>query len=255
MVILFCSPVHGLGQTKTKLVIAGAGPSTKVVELLAREFSAAHSNYEIEVPVKSIKHRGGLAWATTHRQMFGRLGRPVSEADWESFPTARELPVAKIKLGFAVSRDLGVEHLTAAQWKDICTGAIQNWQVVGGPDRRIILLGREKGEASTRVLINDYPFWKDVVFHKIYRKDHLMIGAITTVPGAIGFAAAEALSSSDHLTLLRVDGFNSGQQVGLSYDEHNESAETVSLMKVFVNGKPWRNILTENGFVPLDDDD
>ena len=91
------------GDTKT-FVISGAGPSTKVVELLAQDFCSAHNEYKIIAPPKSIKHKGGLEWVAELGRLFGRTGRPLSETDRENFPMLVELPIAKVKIAFAVDQ-------------------------------------------------------------------------------------------------------------------------------------------------------
>ncbi|MCB2184546.1 MAG: substrate-binding domain-containing protein [Desulfobulbaceae bacterium] len=250
---LFPLCCYGQSQDETiKLQISGAGPSTEVIKFLAKEFHEQYPHIEIDVPERSIKHRGAIAWTTHRWQLFGRLGRPLSEYDLHFFPRAREIPVAKVRLAFAVGKNLILPRISMEQLKDIYTGQIANWKEVGGPDKKIILLGREKGESSLAFLQKDYPFFSEARFHKIFKKDHLMIRGIAHVPGAIGFAARSNLLANDDIAVLHIDNFRSGQQVGLVYDVSNDQNDIVQLMKKFVQNKRWRRALIDNDFLPLD---
>ncbi len=234
------------------LVIGGAGPSTEITTLLAREFCRQYPHYTIQVPPKSIKHAGSLHWATEQKQIFGRLGRPLSAQDRKAFPTARALPFALVKVGFAVRKNLGVNRLTLSQFRDIVQGIITNWKQVGGVDKRIILLGREKGESALTALCQAYPFVKEAAFLKIFKKDHDIILALRQVPGALGFAEWGALSEHEELAVLHIEGFNCGLEVGLVYDMSRENAETVCLMQAFVKSAPWQAFLEKSEqYVPL----
>jgi len=175
------------GDTKN-FMIAGAGPSTKATGVLAKEFMAAHPGYTIVVPPKSIKHAGGLKWATTQNMLFGRTGRPMSELDKKSFPAAVELPIAKTKVAFAVRKNLGINKLKLQQWIDIYEGRIKSWKDVGGPDIPIILLGRKQHAGGLKWATTQNMLFGKVKFPKYYDKEHQIIKAIGRIPGAIGFS-------------------------------------------------------------------
>ncbi len=232
-------------------MIAGAGPSTKVVELLAKEFMAAHPGYTITVPPKSIKHAGGLKWATVQNMLFGRTGRPMSESDKKAFPTAIELPIAKTKVAFAISKSLGITKLTLKQWIDIYKGKIQSWKDVGGPGIPIILLGRNPGESVFSAITNTFPFFGKVRFPKVYDKEHQIIKAIGQIPGAVGFSTLSNFLPDDNYTALDIAEFEVGLRVAIVYDAKNENAETVGVMKKFLESDAWINAVKNNNFMPI----
>jgi len=238
------------GDAKS-FVIAGAGPSIKVVELLAQEFSAVHEGYKIIVPPKSIKHKGGLEWVTKSDRLFGRTGRPLSEQDKKTFPAVVELPIAGVKTAFAVSKGLGVTELTLEQWTNIYKGTVRNWKLVGGPDKPIILLGRAKGESVHTAITNVYPFFGEAKFPKIYDKEHQMVKAIRKIPGAIGFSSKSVLAADEELIVLNIEDFNAGLRVALVYNKKNEGAEIVQMMKAFIRSDRWRKALEAHDFLPV----
>ncbi len=238
------------GDTKD-FMIAGAGPSTKIVELLAREFMAAHPGYSVTVPPKSIKHAGGLKWATVQNMLFGRTGRPMSESDKKTFPTAVELPIAKTKVAFAVAKSLGITKLTLKQWMDIYKGKIKSWKDAGGPDIPVILLGRESGESVSSAIIDSFPFFGKAIFPKIYDKEHQIIKAIGQIPGAVGFSTLSNFLPHDNYTALDIADFEVGLRVAIVYDAKNENAKTVVVMKKFLESDAWINAVKNNNFIPI----
>jgi len=255
IMIVHCAASAQEADDAKSFVIAGAGPSTQVIELLAREFQAAHAGYTIVVPPKSIKHAGGLAWATTGGQLFGRTGRPLSTEDRDAFPTAVELPLARVKMAFAVSKELGVSALTLEQWTDIYTGTLGNWKDVGGPDMPIMLLGRAQGESVLTAICNAFPFFGETTFVKIYDKEHRIIKATAKVPGAIGFSSKTELAAAQDLTILTIEGFQASLRVALVYDTAHETDETVTLMKAFIRSERWRSALEAHDFLPVDNEE
>ena len=86
--------------------------------------------------------KGGMEWVASKGMLFGRTGRPMSEQDKTEFGMLAELPLARIKVSFAVKQGPGdCQSFTLDQLKGIYTGSISNWKEVGGPDRAVMLAG------------------------------------------------------------------------------------------------------------------
>jgi hypothetical protein len=94
---LLCSTVTA--ATPVKQVVAGAGPSTVVVNMFFEQFSKqfAELGYEFIVPKRSAKHAGGIK--CSNNNLFGRTGRPLKEA--ERALNKEELFLAKVPIVFA----------------------------------------------------------------------------------------------------------------------------------------------------------
>jgi len=231
-----------------KLVIAGAGPSTEITDLLAKEFCRTYPEYLISVPPQSIKHAGGLAWATKQKQIFGRLGRPITPGDLKKYPSACMLPIARVLIGFGVHKNIGINTLSLDQLKRIMLGEINNWKEIGGKDKTIIRLGREQGEAALTAICSQHPFFEQVQFLKNFNKDHETILAMRKVPGAIGFAETSAMCQFPELAVLEIEGVSCGLDVGLVYDIANENTAPIKLMNQFVQSPEWQAFLDKTEF-------
>lgn len=228
-------------------IIAGAGPSTAIVNLLAEELGEKHN---IVVPPESIKHAGGLKWVADGNGTFGRTGRPMNAKEKAEYPQLRELFLASLKIGFVVNKDSGTSKITLEQLEKIMTKEITNWKEVGGNDKRIILLGRETGEALYSELSEVYPFMKNVKFVKNFKKDPLMIAGVIENSGSIGFGSKPNFVGEDDIIILDIKNFRAGVKVGLVYDVKTERNDFVQDVKKYIGSSKWRSIRSANDLLP-----
>lgn len=232
---------------KEKQVIAGAGPSTKVVQLFVDNFgkTPAASGYEFKVPPRSAKHAGGVK--ASDKFAFGRTGRPLN--DKEKKMNKDEIFLARVPIGFASGKGAGVSRLSLSQMQAIFEGKIKNWKEVGGKDAPIVLAGREPTEATFLVLKGEHPFFGMTKFAKVFKKDHQVVAFLESPKGehALGFGAK---SNFDSLNLIEVDGFSTGVSLGLVYDLKNSGHPLVGTAKDYAQSDAWKEVVTEAGFLP-----
>ena len=230
------------------IIIAGAGPSTKVVEKFCNELSSqpGAEGYTFQVPPKSVKHAGGIRASDVN--IFGRTGRPLNEK--EKALNKDEIFLARIPIAFVAGSDVGVTKLTIGQLEDIYSKKITNWKQLGGIDKQIFLIGREPTEALYSVLKKDYPFFAGIEFDKVVTKDHLMVAFLgTTSAGkrALGFGARPNLEG---LHIINIDEFESGVSLGLVYDLKNKDDKLVEAAKKFAKSEIWVMSLEQEGLLP-----
>lgn len=163
--------VDDLSASDKKQVVAGAGPSTKLValfmDLLAK--TGVGQEYHFTVPQNSIKHAGGLR--STKKYIFGRTGRPLSNK--EKSGGFEELFLGKMPIAFVAGRDSGMKRLSVGQICSIFTGKTKNWREVGGRDHEIVIFSREPTEALLKVLQKELPCMHRIANTKfIFNKDH-----------------------------------------------------------------------------------
>ena len=242
IVMGFWASVFAEEEKKHLIVVAGAGPSTEIVKLFMKEFSKlpASRGYKFGVPLKSIKHFGGIKWSDTN--LFGRTGRPLNRK--EKKMSKGELFLAKIPIAFAVGTDAGITALKLSQLEGIFNGQISNWQQVGGSNANINILGRETTEAMFTALKRNYPFFEHVQFQKIYRKDHHIVNILRSRQGrhAIGFGAKPNFKNANIIT---VDGLSVGVNVGLVYDLNNENHPLIRTAVSFAKSDEWRKMVAK----------
>jgi len=233
---------------QNKQIVAGAGPSTKICKLFFAEFNQLDgiNDYSFSVMDGSVKHKGGIL--NSDRYLFGRTGRPLTKA--EKALNKEELFLAKIPIAFAKGLEVNVSQLSMEDISKIFTGKIKNWQEVGGPNAPILLVGREPGEALFITLKEQYPFFKNVAFKAVFKKDHEVVNFLTSPLGrhAIAFGAKPNFSE---FNLLKVTNFSSGVNVGLVYDLKNEDNPIIQKAIKFAGSKEWSELVKETDMLSV----
>ena len=245
---LLTIPATMIAEGTNKQMIAGAGPSTVIVQLFAKEFSQlpAVKGYEFEVPPKSAKHAGGIK--CSDKNLFGRTGRPLN--DKEKRMNKAEIFLARIPIAFVVGPDTGVTSLTLKQVEGIFKGTITNWSEVGGANAEIFVIGREATEALFSELKKELPFFKDAVFHREVKRDHYVVNIIENGSEgryAISFGAKPNFKG---LNIVDVQGFSAGVGVGLVYDLKNRNHPAVKTAIKFSKSAGWAEKVKSTGALP-----
>jgi len=245
VLILVASVCHA----KETLVIAGAGPSTKVVSLFFENFQhqPAAQNYEFVVPEESIKHAGGIKH--TYKNLFGRTGRPLNDA--EIGYNRKEIFLAMMPIAFATGHEVKVPTISMRELEMIFQKKITNWKKVGGPDAEILTVGREPTEALFTELKRYYTFFKRSHFDLILNKDHEVVELLDSPKGwyAISFGAKANLT---HLNNIAIEEeLNTGVRLGLVYAAEHEKHPLVIAVKDYAQSDAWREIVREAGLYPV----
>lgn len=244
--IIALSPLYTMALEKQ--VIAGAGPSTKIVKSFIESFSQlpACEGITFEVPEKSAKHAGGIK--CSNYNIFGRTGRPLNEK--EAALNKRQIFLAKVPIAFVVSPETGVNKLSFEQLTKIYTREVTNWKEVGGSDLDIVLAGREPTEALFLELKKEYDVFNGIEFDVVMNKDNHIISFMRSdkASGAIAFGARPNFSD---LNILQVEDFSAGVRLGLVYDSQNLDNELVRAAEAFAKSADWQKQVKQDGLIAL----
>lgn len=120
-----------------------------------------------------------------------------------------EIPVARDGLSIVVNPKNPVARLSIAQLRSIYSGAVSNWQALGGPNRPIVVVGRDSSSGT-------YGFFQDTVLGigRPYRPDmqttpsnNAIAQIVSQDEGAIGYiGAAYADAFGKKLKVLPISG-------------------------------------------------
>ncbi len=236
-------------QAIEQQLVAGAGPSTKIAQLFFARFAEnpAAANYQFLVPDRSAKHAGGIKSSDSF--LFGRTGRPLN--DQEKALRKEEIFLAKVPIAFATGSAVSLSTLNRQQLEDLYLGRIDNWQLLGGPDADVVLVGRESTEALFSILKQVYPAFRRAEFSKTFKKDHQVVNFLKSPEGkyAIGFGAKPNLNEIGTLT---VEDFSAGVNVGLVYDLKFAEHPLVAAVKSYAASDAWRQDVVQSGLLPAD---
>jgi phosphate transport system substrate-binding protein len=104
----------------------------------------------------------------------------------------------------------GVGNLTTKNLQDVYSGNISNWQQLGGPNAKIVLLDRPEDESAKQIL-RKYYLGKDLKNSPqavVFRKEGELIGAIESTPYSIGaFSLAHTVSHQLPVNRISLNGF------------------------------------------------
>lgn len=187
----------------------GSTSMEKLVGILAESFQKA--NPSIKVTYSPTGSGSGITAALEGRCDIGLSSRSLKPNELTNL---KETPIALDGIILVVNKTNSVKDLTVDQVRLIYTGHISNWKAVGGPDRPIVLIGREAG-SGTRDGFESATKTKDKC---LYRQELTSTGdVITTVAknkNAVGYASLSAISKK--VKTLTIDGVEANEQNILS---------------------------------------
>lgn len=168
-----------------EITIAGTGDSEKILGILAQEYAKKHPDAKILVP-PSIGSGGGVKAVAEGQVAIGRIARPLQESEMKY--NLKTILFARSPVSFVANNSITkVKNISSEQAIALYSGKITNWKDLGGPDQKLYLIVRERGDSSTLVLIDGVPGFGD----------------IKELAGKIGYSTPEAadLISKNKFTL------------------------------------------------------
>lgn len=156
----------------SNITIKGSDTLVRLGQRWAEEYM---KNEDIVIQVSGGGSGTGIAALLNGTTDICQASRDMKEKEYE-LAAKKGIDIYKISValdGIAVflHKNNSVDELSFSQLKGMYTGAITNWNEVGGPDHRIILYGRENNSGT-------YAFFKKKVMNKEDYSDYTQ-----TLPG------------------------------------------------------------------------
>lgn len=163
-----------------------------------------------------------------------------------------EIFLGQVPNAIAVGPGAVITSLTIDQLEKIITGQYTNWKEVSGPDAEIINTGRQGKEMMYSILKSRYPFYNAAKFNKIFSKDHEVVGNLSNPHGkyAIAFGAEPNFKNVDNITILSIENFSAGQDLGIVYDQSNRNHPIVKAAAEYARCKEWAQTVLAQGYYP-----
>lgn len=140
-----CAPRPG-----ERLVLTGSSTLAPLVAEIAKRYEAQHPDVRIDVQTGGSSR--GIRDARSGLADIGMVSRALTP---DERPGLREYRLADDGVCFLVHRDNPVTSLSDAQLRAIYTGAVRNWQALGGVDAPITVINRAAGRSELD-LFTDY---------------------------------------------------------------------------------------------------
>jgi phosphate transport system substrate-binding protein len=178
------------------------------------QFSKVFPQYQLrytEPPTGAPGSSKGIAMLLDGQLGIAQSSRPVKD---EEYATAKNrgftldaVPIAIDGISLFVGPQIltqGVKGLSLDQVRDIFTGKIQNWKVVGGPDQQIVPFSRDPKASSDffqENVLEKQPIGANV---KISRDATDAIRQVSVTPGGIGYATTSETINQRTIRILAI---------------------------------------------------
>jgi phosphate transport system substrate-binding protein len=164
--ILFCVSVlliGGCGRQESSIEIKGSDTMVNLGQAWAEAYMRRH-------PDASISVMGGGSGVGIAALINGDVD--IAQASREMKPeelqaaeekgmNPQEFKVALDGVSIIVNPSNKLEKLTIPQLSDIYTGKITNWKQLGGPDKKIVVLSRDKSSGTHVFFLEHVVQWAD----------------------------------------------------------------------------------------------
>jgi phosphate transport system substrate-binding protein len=246
--------VPALAADPNSIVVAG---STALLPL-AKDAAGA---YQAKNPNAKISVSGGGSGTGINQVASG--GIDIGDSDIIA-PPALGLSDNKVAVtGFSVvvNPDLKIKSLKKQDIVDIFTGKVTNWNQVGGPDQKIVVINRVRG-SGTRVVFEKTIMGGEKVAEGGLSEDATgtVISVVKQTPGAISYAAFSG-TRGQPITEVAIDGVEpteanviTGKYPFWSYEHMFTKGPPTGLAASFIDFvKSSDDLLKKNLFIKISD--
>ncbi len=238
------------------VTLPGTGDSQDVLRELARHYMTQYPGRQVIVP-DSIGSDGGVRVVGTGESPIGRVARLPNNEEKARYGDFQYTEFARVPVVFVVSKEAGVNSLSAQQVCDIFSGRISNWHEVGGRDLMIDVQSRPLG-SNLLTIRKNIPCFAQLEFspHAHYNERNAdLVAAMKTFPGAIGFMPlSEAESYGYHIVTLEGKGPRMPEYalgIGLGFVYKSNLTPGIQAFFEYLKSSPAGEIMLKTGHVPV----
>lgn len=117
-----------------------------------------------------------------------------------------ETPICKAPIVVITHRDTTVTNVSTKQLRDIFSGKITNWNVLGGADHEIVVVVPGKGTAAYKNFSQLALKRFDISYNIMTYRSTMVVQVVEHVPGSISFITKGSNARDANLNILEVDG-------------------------------------------------
>jgi len=156
-IVLFLLIAGCTSRKKETIRVSGSTTVLPVVSRAAEFFTVKH--HDVMITVNAGGSGVGINQVGEKTVHIGMLSRRITDAERKKFSNINFVAhsICKDAVAVALSSEVyesGVSALTLRQIRAVYTGAIINWKEVGGVDRDILVIDKEKARGTRHVFMN-----------------------------------------------------------------------------------------------------
>jgi phosphate transport system substrate-binding protein len=249
-------------MARSSIKVGGSSSTTELLTLLINKYSEVDKDISITQlkPGQSESIIEGIKLKVVDVGTISQSSSKVEQA--KGFLNIREIG-RDLLIVATHSSVTGIKNLTTKNLQDIYSGTVNNWQQLGGPNAKIVLLDRPEDESAKKLLRKYYlgKGLKNSPKAVVFSKEGQLIQAIDATPYSIGaFSLAHAISHQlpvNHLSLngfaptaanLKANKYPMARHIFI-VSHKNPSAATQSFVK-YIFSPPAVSAIEQGGFIP-----
>jgi len=252
-----CGAQAQQGTLSNSITAVGSTALQPLMEQAATQFMAGNPNARIVV------QGGGSGTGLTQvAQGAADIGNSDIYAEEKEGIDASQLTdhqICVVGMACVVNPAITVDNLTKQQLIDIFTGKTTNWNSVGGPDQKIVLVNRPKA-SGTRATFKKYALGGAEEASGIEEDSSGTVRKIIKeTPGAIGYLALSYLDGS--LKVVNLDGVTPAKENVIngkypvwaymhSYTKGKPGGAVDAFLQYMLSEDVQKNIVPQLGYIP-----
>ena len=194
----FCA---GFRRGKQPVNVVGSTSIQPFAAELAQRFEQAHPG--IRVQVQGGGSTAGIQALANGIADIGTCSRNLSPEEAESFTP---ILIARDGLAIVVHPSNTTANLTLDQARQLFSGEITNWRLLGGPDRKVTLITREEG-SGTREAFMHLVMGKGGRFDRralVQQSNGSVRELVSTNPDAVGYMSLGMAAEDTDVKPLKI---------------------------------------------------
>ncbi|MEM6751877.1 MAG: substrate-binding domain-containing protein [Cyanobacteria bacterium P01_C01_bin.38] len=248
-------------KTQQEIKLGGSSSTQTAIKLLSDAYAIQNQNVKLTFLTKG-QSASRIAGVKQGLRDIAGVTRKLKPEEDDGSVKYRQLATDGLVVATHPSVK-GISNLTTQQLKAIYSGAVTNWQELGGPNEEIVVLDRPEDESAKRLLRKHYlgKELKNAPKAAIMRYEPELINALQNTPHSIGaFSLAHTISNKlpvNRLSLNNIEpspeNIKSGKykmvrSIGVVWSK--KPSEITQNYLDFAFSEKGAEILSDSGFVP-----
>lgn len=175
----------GNSETGGKISLSGSSTVAPLAQVIGQRYESENPGVEIDVQTGGSSR--GINDATMGLVDIGMASRALTQEENESLSPHT---IAWDGIAPIVHHDNPITELSDSQIRDIYTGKISNWSILGGPDAEIVVVNKAEGRSTLKLFLHYFDLKNSEIAADVVIGDNQQgIKTVAGNPHAIGYVS------------------------------------------------------------------
>ena len=208
VVLVIAGFIGGYALLSKPIVITVKGSTTvqPVITKIAEAYMDENVLKKYDIQVSGGGSSVGVASAGNGTADIGMSSRDVKQSELDQFQGMKVIPIAKDGIAIISNLDVNVTTLTLTELKSIYNGSITNWNQLGGPDKAIVVIGRDSASGTREFFYEHVMLKTNFTTSMIEANSNGMVKQqVISNPGSIGFVGLGYISNETRTIAIKAN--------------------------------------------------